>query len=187
MAVAGYNIAFRLDGATLAGRTQDDLTVAARTSERLTKDDQGSPQTSVIGQDITFRCTGLVVVTAENPSGMSRDAIIQMVLDSSAVAFSYVTSGGRTLSGNVVPVNYSESSNASDDATWTVDFRVVGTPTLSEAVEVNPGGTPTVDPGAGQSGSGDTGGTGTISDPSIQPGESAGGSGGGETGQIDNP
>lgn len=187
MAVAGYNIAFKVGGATLAGRTQDDLTVAARTTERLTKDDEGSPQTSVIGQDITFRCTGLVVVASENPSGMDRDDILQMVLDSNAIAFAYRTSGGRTLSGNVVPVNYSESSNASDDATWTLDFRVVGTPTLAAAVEVNPGGEPTVDPSA-PVGSGDTGGTGQITDPSVQPGTAGGSTGGDDTtGQIDNP
>lgn len=188
MAVAGYNIAFKVGGVTLAGRTQDDITVAARTTERLTKDDEGSPQTSVIGQDITFRCTGLVVVASENPSGMDRDDILQMVLDSSAVAFAYMTSGGRTLSGNVVPVNYSESSNASDDATWTLDFRVVGTPTLAASPEpINTGGGATVDPNA-SSGGEDTGGTGQITDPSVQPGTAGGSTSGDDTtGQIENP
>ena len=133
MAVAGYNIAFKLDGGTLAGRIQDDLTIAARISERLTKDDQGDAQVAVNGQDITFRCTGLVVVSnGEELEEMAhRDNMIQMILNSSSIPFTYLVQGGRTLSGNVVAVNYGESSNASDDATWTMDFRVVGTPTLT--------------------------------------------------------
>ena len=132
MAVAGYNIAFKVDGATLAGRIQDDLTIAARITERLTKDDQGDAQVSVNGQDITFRCTGLVVVSDEELEEMAhRDNMIQMILNSSSIPFTYIMQGGRTLSGNVVAVNYGESSNASDDATWTMDFRVVGTPTLT--------------------------------------------------------
>ena len=132
MAVAGYNIAFKVDGATLAGRIQDDLTIAARITERLTKDDQGDAQVAVNGQDITFRCTGLVVVSAEELEEMAhRDNMIQIILNSSSIPFTYIMQGGRTLSGNVVAVNYGESSNASDDATWTMDFRVVGTPTLT--------------------------------------------------------
>lgn len=133
MAVAGYNIAFKLDDSTLAGRIQDDLTIAARITERLTKDDQGDAQVSVNGQDITFRCTGLVVVSnGEELEDMAhRDNMIQIILNSSSIPFTYIMPGGRTLSGNVVAVNYGESSNASDDATWTMDFRVVGTPTLT--------------------------------------------------------
>lgn len=132
MAVAGYNIAFKVDSATLAGRIQDDLTIAARITERLTKDDQGDAQVAVNGQDITFRCTGLVVVSDEELEEMAhRDNMIQIILNSSSIPFTYIMQGGRTLSGNVVAVNYGESSNASDDATWTMDFRVVGTPTLT--------------------------------------------------------
>ena len=132
MAVAGYNIAFKVDSATLAGRIQDDLTIAARITERLTKDDQGDAQVAVNGQDITFRCMGLVVVSDEELEEMAhRDNMIQMILNSSSIPFTYIMQGGRTLSGNVVAVNYGESSNASDDATWTMDFRVVGTPTLT--------------------------------------------------------
>ena len=55
--VAGYNIAFKIGGSTLAGRTQDDLTIAARTKESITKDDQGATQSSINGHDITFRAT----------------------------------------------------------------------------------------------------------------------------------
>ena len=60
----GYNIAFKLGGKTIEGRTQDDLTVAARTKESLTKDDQGNAQVVVSGHDITFRASGLIKAAA---------------------------------------------------------------------------------------------------------------------------
>ena len=86
MAVAGYNIAFTLSPGhlTIAGRTQDDLTIAARTQERLTKDDQGEAQVVVIGQDITFRATGLVVITGQ---GLDRDWLISAANSSQSLDF----------------------------------------------------------------------------------------------------
>lgn len=131
--VAGYNIAFKIGGSTLAGRTQDDLTIAARTKESITKDDQGSPQSSITGHDITFRATGLVDVTGGS-NILDRDDILEDVLktgSSAVLAFSYTTAGGKVLSGNCVITNYSESSNAEDDATYTVDFKTTGDVTFA--------------------------------------------------------
>jgi len=134
MAVAGYNIAFKLDtlstgdpdaALTLAGRTQDDLTIAARTKESLTKDDSGATQVSIVGHDITFRATGLVDVTGDS-SNLTRDDLIDIMLAADAIDFFYVVDGGASYSGSCVMTNYAESSNASDDATFTADFRVSG-------------------------------------------------------------
>ena len=131
MALAGYNIAFKLkvgnDYLTLAGRTQDDLTIAARTKESITKDDAGSPQVGVSGHDITFRATGLVDLTSE--TAITRDTLIGYALQTAGSAvfdFQYATNGNDMLSGQCVITNLTESSNATDDATLTVDFRVVG-------------------------------------------------------------
>ena len=131
--VAGYNIAFKIGGSTLAGRTQDDLTIAARTKESLTKDDQGATQSSINGHDITFRATGLVDVTG-GTNILDRDDIIEDVLktgSSAILAFTYTTTGGKVLSGNCVITNYSESSNAEDDATYTIDLRTTGAVTFA--------------------------------------------------------
>ena len=131
--VAGYNIAFKIGGSTLAGRTQDDLTIAARTKESLTKDDQGAPQSSINGHDITFRATGFVDVTGGS-NILDRDDILEDVLktgSSAVLAFTYTTTGGKVLSGNCVITNYSESSNAEDDATYTVDFKTTGAVTFA--------------------------------------------------------
>lgn len=133
--VAGYNIAFKIGGSTLAGRTQDDLTIAARTKESLTKDDQGATQSSINGHDITFRASGLVDVTGGS-NILDRDDIVEDVLktgSSAVLAFTYTTTGGKVLSGNCVITNYTESSNASDDATYTVDFRTSGPVTFAAA------------------------------------------------------
>ena len=131
--VPGYNIAFRIGSKTLAGRTQDDLTIAAKTKESLTKDDSGSTQVSITGHDVTFRATGLIDVTG-GANILDRDDIIVDVLKTGSqaiLAFTYTTTSGKTLSGNCVITNYSESSNSSDDATYTVDFRVTGAVTAS--------------------------------------------------------
>lgn len=134
MAVAGYNIAFALSPGqfTIAGRVQDDLTIAARVQERLTKDDSGVSQARVTGHDITFRATGLVEITGQ---GLDRDWMISAAQSGNTLVFTYLCDGGGSLSGECVITNYSESSNASDDATWTMDFRVVGTPTFVPAPE----------------------------------------------------
>ena len=131
--VAGYNIAFKIGGSTFAGRTQDDLTIAARTKESITKDDQGSAQTSINGHDISFRATGLVDVTG-GTNILDRDDIVEDVLktgSSAVLAFTYTTTGGKVLSGNCVITNYSESSNAEDDATYTIDLRTTGAVTFA--------------------------------------------------------
>ena len=131
--VAGYNIAFKIGGSTFAGRTQDDLTIAARTKESITKDDQGSTQSSINGHDITFRATGLVDVTG-GTNILDRDDIVEDVLktgSSAILAFTYTTTGGKVLSGNCVITNYSESSNAEDDATYTIDLRTTGAVTFA--------------------------------------------------------
>ena len=130
----GYNIAFKIGGKTLAGRTQDDLTIAARTKESLTKDDAGATQVAVTGHDITFRATGLVELGSDTAAKEFRNTIIATALltgSSAVVAFKYMATGGQAYGGNCIITNYTESSNSSDDATYTVDFRVTGNMTTT--------------------------------------------------------
>ena len=125
----GYNIAFKIGGKTLAGRTQDDLTIAARTKESLTKDDAGATQVSVTGHDITFRATGIVELGSDTAAKSFRNTMIANALltgSSAVLAFKYMPTGGQAYGGNCIITNYSESSNSSDDATYTIDFRVTG-------------------------------------------------------------
>lgn len=138
MAVQGYNVAFKLkvgnDYLTIAARTQDDLTIAAKTKERLMKANAGTPDVIVTGQDVTFRASGLVDVTSS--TAITRDTLVGYALqagDNAVIDFKYAVDGdSKFLSGSCVIANLSESSNASDDATLTVDFRVVGAVELEE-------------------------------------------------------
>ena len=130
----GYNIAFKIGGKTFAGRTQDDLTIAARTKESLTKDDAGATQVAVTGHDITFRATGIVELGSDTASKMFRNTMIATALltgSGAVLAFKYIPTGGQAYGGNCIITNYSESSNSSDDATYTIDFRVTGNMTTT--------------------------------------------------------
>jgi len=130
----GYNIAFKIGNKTLAGRTQDDLTIAARTKESLTKDDQGATQVAVIGHDITFRATGLVEMGTDSTTKSFRNTMIANALKTGSqavLAFKYMATGGQAYGGNCIITNYSESSNSSDDASYTIDFRVTGAMTAT--------------------------------------------------------
>lgn len=124
----GYNIAFKLGGKTLEGRTQDDLTVAARTKESLTKDDQGNAQVVVSGHDITFRASGLIKA-ADGTNSKGRNTLLADALKTGSAAlleFLYMGADLTSYTGHCIITNYSESSNASDEATWNADFRVSG-------------------------------------------------------------
>ena len=127
----GYNIAFKIGGKTLTGRTQDDFNITPITKESITKDDAGNKNQQITGQEVTFSCQGLVVLSLASgeTNKLTRDEIVSMALatGSSAIyAFTYRPSSGKQLSGNCVVTGYSESSNSEDEATYTVDFKTSG-------------------------------------------------------------
>lgn len=134
----GYNIAFKIGSKTLAGRTQDDLTITPTIKESITKDDSGNKNQQVSGQEVTFSCQGLINLS--NPTGVSdrltRDEIVEMALATgpeAELAFVYSASSGKKLSGKCVITGYSESSNSEDEATYTVDFKTTGALTFATA------------------------------------------------------
>ena len=129
MALSGYNVAFKIGGKTIVGRTQDDLTIAARVKESLTKDDQGDTQREVTGHDVTFKASALMVVNNSDSTKLDRDDVMALALakgTNAVVAVTYEATGGSTYGGNAIITNYTESSNASDDATISIDFQITG-------------------------------------------------------------
>lgn len=130
----GYNIALKIGGKTIIGRTQDDLTIAARTKESLTKDDAGNRNVTIVGHDISFSCQGLIdVTTAGDTTKMGRDDVIALALQTGSAAVVtvvYAAAGGASYTGNAVITNYTESSNSEDDATYGLDLQVTGAFTL---------------------------------------------------------
>lgn len=127
--MVGYNIAFKVNEKTFCGRTQDDLTVAARLKESLTKDDAGESQQEVVGHDVTVRCAGIVVVGSSETTKLDRDDILALALAKGSAAqlpCKYIATGGDTYSGTAIITNYSESSSAqeTEDATYSIDVTI---------------------------------------------------------------
>lgn len=132
--VEGYNIATKINGKTAVGRTQDDVTIAARIIESITKDDAGETQAAVNGHDITFSTAGLIGVGNTDSDKIDRDDMIAQALkkgDDAIVPITYVCDNGDTYEGNAIMTQYRESSNATDRATWNADWRITGSFTKS--------------------------------------------------------
>lgn len=127
--VQGYNVALKINDLTILGRTQDDLTIAANIKESQTKDDAGSKQYSVVGQEVSFKCSALIDVSGDTTSAMDRDSLIALALEVGEDAefdVTYETDDGDAYEGTGIITNYTESSNASDDATLSVDIKITG-------------------------------------------------------------
>ena len=130
--VLGYNIALKLGTKTCLGRTQEDLTVTPTVKESITKDDNGSKQFSVVGQEVTFKVSGLVVFDSATTGTTTLDGddlMEQSLKKGSAAEISavyYRGTNGDSYQGTVIMTGYSESSNSEDEATYTADFKVTG-------------------------------------------------------------
>ena len=129
--VNGYNIALKIGGKTIVGRTQDDLTIAATVKESIDKDDEGTKRFSVTGHEVTFKVSAMMSVD-EVGSGVqkvNRNFLIEQALKKSSAAVvvvTYACANGDSYTGNAIMTNYSESSNAEDEATLSANFKVTG-------------------------------------------------------------
>ena len=127
----GYNFALKFDGKTLAGRTQDDLSITPITKESQTKDDNGNTNSTVTGHDVTFKATGLM--DAGTGQTLGRDEIIAMALkkgDEAKFPITYGAATGAVYEGTAVITGYTESTNASGEATFGLDLKVSGAFTI---------------------------------------------------------
>lgn len=126
----GYNVALMVDGKTLVGRTQDDMNIAARTKDSLTKDDKGNSNETVTGHDVTFRAAGLMDNTKpEGKQTLTRDEIIELSLkkgDAAKIPVRYAAESGAVYGGTGIITGYSESTAANGDATYGLDIKVSG-------------------------------------------------------------
>ena len=119
----------RVDEKTLAGRTQDDMNIAAIIKESLTKKDKGNSRQKITGHNVTFRAAGLMENTTGQPQELTRDEVIALSLkkgDEAIVEVRYGVDGGKIYGGNAIITGYSESTNASGDATYGLDLKISG-------------------------------------------------------------
>ena len=129
--MVGYNIALKLNSKTILGRTQDDLTIAARIKESLTKDDQGATRRTVVAHDVSFKVSSLLEVGATGNTQLDRDEVIALALQTgtdAVIPLRYECEGGDTYGGNAIITGYSESSSANpdEDATISLDLEISG-------------------------------------------------------------
>lgn len=129
--VNGYNIALKIGGKTIVGRTQDDLTIAATVKESIDKDDEGTKRFSVTGHEVTFKVSAMMSVDAvgSGVQKVNRNFLIEQALKKSSAAVvvvTYACANGDSYTGNAIMTNYSESSNAEDEANLSADFKVTG-------------------------------------------------------------
>ena len=130
--VEGYNIALKITGKTVLGRTQEDLTIAAVVKESITKDDLGVTQRSVVRHDVSFRVAALLSLNATGQTTkLDRDDVIALALatgSSAIIPVQYLCEGGDTYGGNAIITGYSESSSADADAdtTMSLDLQITG-------------------------------------------------------------
>lgn len=128
MSIQGYNIAFKVDGKTLAGRTTDDLNISALTKESQTKDDNGNTNSTVTGHDVTFKAAG--IMDTGSGENLGRDEIIALALktgDDAKIPVSYgPANGGTVYQGVAVITGYSESTSANGEATYSLDCKIAG-------------------------------------------------------------
>lgn len=129
--VNGYNIALKIGGKTIVGRTQDDLTIAATVKESIDKDDAGTKRFSVTGHEVTFKVSALMSVDAvgSGVQKVNRNFLIEQAMkkgSAAVVAVTYACANGDNYAGNAIMTNYSESSNAEDEATLSADFKITG-------------------------------------------------------------
>lgn len=139
----GYNVALQVDGKTLVGRTQDDMNIAARTKDSLTKDDKGNSNETVTGHDVTFRAAGLMDNTKpEGTQALTRDEIIELSLkkgDAAKIPVRYAAESGAVYGGTGIITGYSESTAANGDATYGLDIKISGEFTKIEQEANNEG------------------------------------------------
>ena len=130
--VEGYNIALKINGKTVLGRTQEDLTIAAVVKESITKDDLGVTPRSVVRHDVSFRVAALLSLNATGQTTkLDRDDVIALALatgSSAIIPVQYLCEGGDTYGGNAIITGYSESSGADADAdtTMSLDLQITG-------------------------------------------------------------
>ena len=131
--VEGYNIAIKLNGKTVLGRTQEDLNISAVTKTSITKDDQGVQQEKVVRHDVTLKVAALLSIgtSGDSATKLDRDDVLAAALavDSAAVLpLQYLCTGGDTYGGNAIITGYSESSSAEvdSDTTLNLDLKITG-------------------------------------------------------------
>ena len=117
----GYNISTTINGKTILGRTQDNLTITAKIKESLTKDDAGVTRKRVTGHDAKITANGLCILDTASAQAtkLDRDNVLELVLktgDDAVFPVVYGATDSDKYNGAAIISDFSEDSNSSADA-----------------------------------------------------------------------
>ena len=126
----GYNISTTINGKTILGRTQDNLTITAKIKESLTKDDAGVTRKRVTGHDAKITANGLCILDTESAvaTKLDRDDVLELVLktgDDAVFPVVYGATDSDKYKGDAIISDFSEDSNSSADAdpSWSMTIQ----------------------------------------------------------------
>ena len=132
--MTGYNILFEIDGKTVAGETDSNLSIAPTVKESLFKADKGNKRREVSGHDITFAINGSMYINDDvTTSDLDSDDIIDMAMKKGTGAvfpFVYRRDTGKSYQGKFIITGYTETPNADGTATFSLNCSVSGAMTL---------------------------------------------------------
>lgn len=135
--MTGYNILFKIDGKTVAGETDSNLSITPTVKESLFKADKGNKRREVSGHDITFAINGSMYINDDGTSTeLDSDEIIAMSLKKGTDAvfpFVYQRDTGKSYKGEFIITGYTETPNADGTATFSLNCSVSGAMTLVTA------------------------------------------------------
>ena len=126
----GYNLILLIDGKKIFSKTDDNFSITPTVVESITKDDVGNTNSMITGNSITFSASGMVTKkeTGEN-TYFDNDDVLEMALrkgDDAVIEFVYQRSDLKAYQGSAIITGYTEDSNSTDIATYSLSLQVVG-------------------------------------------------------------
>lgn len=125
----GYNIVLKLGTKLVAGTTENSFKITPTLEETLIKDDLGIKQYEHTGYESELTISGLMRLNEDGESTqMDASELRAAAKAGTQIAFIYggKTAGDDTEEGTLVISDYSEDTNSSDIATYSVSCRVLG-------------------------------------------------------------
>lgn len=126
----GFNISTTINGKTILGRTQDNLTITAKIKESLTKDDAGVTRKRVTGHDAKITANGLCLLNEESGEAtkLDRDDVFELALktgDDAVFPVTYGAAASDKYQGDAIISDFTEDSNSNPDTdpTWSMTLQ----------------------------------------------------------------
>lgn len=124
--IDGYNVAFKVGTKDFVAATSHKFDLTMTEKESITKDDNGTKKTRIIGHTYTFSVDGVAEINSVGETTkIDRDGAIALTLAKQPVTFIYSASGAKSYTGQVVIINYSETSGAEDELSYSLNMKSV--------------------------------------------------------------